>query len=503
MTRSFVDRGMKSSGEHPCIVHVSTADHLGGAEGVAWALFSALKVGGNPTWLTVGRKTSSDPDVVRISNDAHRSPWGRCWIRAARAISRIEGLVPGASIGRMLCLTVAEPARFARIRWGYEDFEFPGSQHLLKLTPRLPDLVHCHNLHGGYFDLRVLPSLSRALPVVITLHDAWLLSGHCAQALDCDRWKHGCGSCPDLSIYPAVRRDATSGNWRRKRSIYAESRFYIATPSQWLMDRVAQSMLKRAAVDARVIPNGVDLSIFQPADRGAARKILGIPPNAKVLLFAANGVRHNPWKDYQTLRTVVAQVADRLATNDVFFVALGDGGPPEQVGRAHIRFVPFELDRARVALYYSAADLYLHAARAESWGLTITEALACGTPVVATAVGGIPEQIKGLEEGGDDQCQESSELNIFGPEEATGILVLPGDVTRFTAAIVRLLEDEPLRHRLGENAARDARARFGLDRQVEAYLSWYKEIIQRHRAESPRDGLTNETRGVDALPNVS
>jgi hypothetical protein len=58
---------------------------------------------------------------------------------------------------------------------------------------------------------------------MLTLHDAWLLSGHCAHSFDCQRWKTGCGECPDLDVYPASPRDATACNWRRKREILAEA----------------------------------------------------------------------------------------------------------------------------------------------------------------------------------------------------------------------------------------------------------------------------------------
>ena len=109
------------------------------------------------------------------------------------------------------------------------------------------------------------------MPTVLTLHDAWLLSGHCAHSFDCERWKTGCGECPDLTIEPAIRRDATADNWVRKRDIYARSRLYVATPSPWLMGRVEQSMLAPAVEQARVIPNGVDLSVFRPADKRSIR----------------------------------------------------------------------------------------------------------------------------------------------------------------------------------------------------------------------------------------
>ena len=80
------------------------------------------------------------------------------------------------------------------------------SHRLLELPAKPPDVLHLHNLHGGYFDLRVLPELSAHQPTVVTMHDEWLYTGHCAYTLDSERWLEGCGSCPHLDSYPAARR---------------------------------------------------------------------------------------------------------------------------------------------------------------------------------------------------------------------------------------------------------------------------------------------------------
>ena len=165
-------------------------------------------------------------------------------------------------------------------------------------------------------------------------------------------------------------------------------------------------------------------------------------------------------------------------------IALGDDSPQEQIGSAIIRFVPFERDPTIVARYYQAADVYLHAARADTFPNAVLEALACGTPVVATAVGGIPEQIK---------------------NERTGIIVAPGDADAMANATVRLLQDKSICVHFSENAAHDAKVRFDVDRQRDDYLDWYRDILARDvsttRAFRQQRHFSNAVRA--ALPKIS
>ena len=110
----------------------------------------------------------------------------------------------------------------------------------------------------------------------------------------------------------------------------------------------------------------------------------------------------------------------------------------------------------KLAKYYQAANVYVHGAKAEAWGLTITEAMACGLPVVASAVGGIPDQVA------DGQC---------------GFLVPIGDADLLASRIEILILDHWKRESMGLSACTRAHAEFGLNRMTESYLNFYASII--------------------------
>lgn len=379
----------------------------------------------------------------------------------------------------------------------HREFDYAGpagSHRLLAAAPSRPDVVHAHNLHGWYFDLRALPAVAGRAPVVLTLHDAWMLSGHCAHSFDCLRWKTGCGDCPDLSIPVALPFDHSAENWRAKAAIYRRSRLRVATPSRWLLDKVQQSMLRPAVIEGRVIHNGVETAVFRPGDRLGERRALDLPEDAFILLFVANGIRQNIWKDYATLEAAMGRL-EVPAGRRVLFIALGEDGPTQRVGDAELRFVPAVAAGEATAAYYHAADLYVHAACADTFPNVVIEALACGTPVVATAVGGIPEQIRSAGGAGADPAFGAADA-----DRATGVLTPAGDAEALAAAISHLCVEPKALARLGRNAARDAAERFDLDRQAGLYLDWFEDI----RARWPLERWTNRLgvfRHEPAFPN--
>jgi glycosyltransferase involved in cell wall biosynthesis len=438
---------------------VNTHDFGGGAARVAYDLHRGLLSAGDGSVFAVGFKDSDDDLVRRIDSTRYRNAWARFWLAVESALERTPVSFKGKGRLSRYLTDLALPARVLATRRGKEYFGYPGTWH--------PDdwgspgqLLHLHNLHGDYFDLRALPMLTARYPTVLTLHDAWLLAGHCAHSFDCERWRRGCGSCPDLSISPAIRRDRSAQNWRVKHDAFAASRLYVATPSRWLMDKVKASMLAPAIAEARVIPNGVDLEVFKPQDKQKARAVLQLPSDAHILVFAAHGGRANSWKDFSTIEAAALQ-ACRTLHRQLVLVVIGGGSGSENQGDLRVHYVPHVAERRVLAEYLAAADVCVHAAHAENFPLGLCESLACGTPAVSVRVGGVPEVVE---------------------DGATGFLVDPGDASSFARALVTLLQDDALRDRMGEVASDYATRHLGLHRMVEDYRHWYQEILSRGRA---------------------
>lgn len=456
------------------ILQVNTEDRGGGAANVAWGLFRGYRARGHEAWMAVGRRRFQDPNVFELPNEQSRNWWARLGREQSRRL--FSSSARGAwRLGKTMGL-LSEPLRELERFCGREDFDFPATRKLLELTPNPPDVLHCHNLHGGYFDLRMLPALSNMLPLVWTLHDAWAVSGHCAHSFDCDRWQTGCGKCPDLGIPPSIPRDGTAYNWRRKGDIYGRSRVFVVTPSRWLMEKVERSMLRPLA--SRVIPYGIDLAVFRPGNREEARRQLKLPADALILVFAVAGeARTKVWRDYHTLEAAIRTVSTRYYDRRVIFLCLGSAEKTEMIGNAEARFIPYQHDQTIVATYYRAADIYVHAAKADTFPNVILEALACGTPVVASAVGGIPEQVE---------------------DGITGFLAAAGDPGAMANCIDQVFKDEILRRRMSAAAADSAHRRFDLNRQVDQYLKVYGEAITSHQLIDQKKGMNSTEVRINA-----
>ena len=157
------------------------------------------------------------------------------------------------------------------------------------------------------------------------------------------------------------------------------------------------------------------------------------------------------------MEAALAQIAMPQGSGNLLFLCLGKAGAERALGEGHIRYAGVEPDPFRMACYYQASDVYIHAALGEAFGKTVTEAMACGTPVVTTAVDGIPEQVE---------------------DGVTGFLVPPSQAQRLGPAAQQLLTDSALHGRMSRAGVARVVQRFSLDRQVREFLGWYEEVLE-------------------------
>lgn len=411
------------------VVHFSTADVVGGAARSAYRIHSGLRQRGYSSRMLVGFKASQDPDVDTVS--------GRRWLRLAdRAVDKLA-----AAVG-------------AQYLW------LPSSHRTVRHEfVRHADIVQLYNIHGGYFSQWLLPHLARMAPLVWRLSDQWPMTGHCAYSGDCQRWLMGCGNCPLLSSYPPIGIDTSAALFSIKRKLYQRSPMTIVAPSSWMAECAKKSALL-GRFPIVVIPNGVDGDIFRPRDRASARRQLGLPEDARVILFCAHILDNNVRKGGDQL----AKAINGLPADEKRVLALvGEGGESWQsMVSCHVKLLGYQSEADRLALCYAAADLVAIPSLLENLPNTLIEALACGRPVVAIDSGGIRDGV------------------IDG---VTGLLVKP-DAEDLAKAIQLLLTDAPARERMGSEARRFFERDFSRSRELDRLEALYGDLNQARCHES-------------------
>lgn len=434
------------------ILLVNTADIGGGAEAVAMNLLRSGNDAGHNLHLGVGIKRGDDPRVLEVRH--HKGKGLLRTLSATAQMLRRLGQRGACFAGARLLERLANPKRLKEYLSGKdESVDTAGWLEMPTRLPAAPDVIHLHNLHGWYFDLEVLPQLSRQAPLVLTMHDPWALTGHCACFLDCPQFQQGCTHCPHRSWYPSVLQDQCAYNRQHKQQLLAQSLSHITVPATYMKSLLAASPL--ANIPCSVIPNGVDTQVFNPGEgQRAARAALNLPQDIPVVLFAA-AQKRSIYKDYHTLWEAADRFLQRFSNAMILCVGFGQGGM--LATHPQLRFLPFIQDRKTMAQCYQAATLFWHATNAESFGLTVTESLACGTPVVATGIDGIVDQLQ---------------------DGINGYTVRPKNPDDFVECSRKYLEMTPEEQQsLRENAARTG-AGFSQHRQTQSFLQLYQQLAE-------------------------
>ncbi|MCA9138976.1 MAG: glycosyltransferase [Planctomycetales bacterium] len=404
------------------VIQINASDIGGGVESVVRLHHAELQRQGHKRQLLVGKKKGDDADTTEIP--FRRGPKGLQ--RAARWMQRKSGL---------------ENLYSPSFRAIEESFQFQ------------PDVVHLHSIHGAdsYADLAFVARISRRYPTVITLHDFWLMTGHCGYPLECPRWLSGCGKCPDLERYPAVSRDATRWNFARKKSLFRKSQMELIVPSEWLKEQARRSPILRQQ-SINVVANPIDSDVFSVGNRSSLRSNLGVADDEFAVMLIANNL-NNPYKGMIDGIKALNQV--KHAKAKVIIIGRSADKLADQI-RLPSTAVGYTSSPAELAEYYRAVDLLLIPSRCETFGLVAAEAMACGTPVIAFDAGALGEVI-----GGDE----------------TGIVIGNRDVHQMAEQIDQLAKDPARRKQMSGSAVSRIRTLFTVPDHTSSTVDVYRKAI--------------------------
>jgi len=225
-------------------------------------------------------------------------------------------------------------------------------------------------------------------------------------------------------------------------------------------DANRRRLIAMGVPSARVvtIPNGIDADEFlgcTEIDPGHIRASLGLPRHGQVMVSAG---RLSPEKGHTVLLEAFATIAPQMP--DVWLVLLGDG--PEYRRLAALadslgitRRVLFAGYRKDIAAIFQVMDFLVLPSHTEGLPMVILEAFACGKPVVATTVGGVPEVVR---------------------QGETGLLIPEGDVAGLRRAMGAMLMDQPARERMGKGAYAWVRERFGIRRYAAEFADVFRRV---------------------------
>jgi len=313
------------------------------------------------------------------------------------------------------------------------------------------DIVHLHNIHGYYVNVKMLIDhlVKNNIPVVWTIHDCWNFTGHCAHfnEVSCDKWKiDECRKCPYKTRYPgSIFLNRSAEMYQMKKRLFNSLQKVVFVPvSDWEKQMLTESFLRKKPI--KRIYNGIDLDIFKnTGDSEAIKEELGIAGKFVIIGVATGWGPDKGIMDYLKLATIIPE------SMKIVLVGVDENIQKQLPGS--ILCLPRTFNQQQLAEYYSLADVLTSLSVQESMGLTVVEAMACGTPAIVY----------------DNTAQ--SEL----VDKSTGFTIETGSVEQVLAVLFEVQTNGKSRY--SDNCRKRAERMFDKNKCYGEYIELYKQLI--------------------------
>ncbi len=273
------------------------------------------------------------------------------------------------------------------------------------------DIIHLHWVNKGFLSLERVKSLIQTNKTIVwTSHDIWPFTGGCYHPRGCDNYLNGCGNCQYLKS--PSDNDLSTIVFAKKHKTWGNGEIKFALPSNWLLERANLSGVidDNQKSKMTVIPNPIDVNYFRPASLSEKLESLasfGLNPSIPTLMFSAANLT-NPAKGFQEFQEICKLL--KSEGKEIQALVIGDSRSMELNLEVPMKHLGFVSDLSILRMAYWSSSIYVTTSHEENLPTTIMESLACGIPVAAFSVGGIPEMIVENETGYLSEKLDSANL---------------------------------------------------------------------------------------------
>ncbi len=402
------------------IVHLSNNDLIGGASRAAYRIHRCLEDNKSNysvnSSMKVIEKYSSDPTVTCLKNNSYLRK--RLQPRIARLLK----------------------SNFKTTNQSAHNIAYPGTGLLKEINSyeSLNKITHLHWLGDNTISIEEVGKLKGQ--IFWTLHDQWPFCGaeHYTHlpinknGLQVNDFRYRENYSKKSRIFDEKGFDINRWTWERKKRSWKKPINIVAT-SSWLFECVKKSSLMKNW-PIHLIPYPINTKIWKPIDKSYAKKILGIDPKKRVVLFGAIGGTKDTRKGSHLLVEALNILKDSYfenIENSIQILVFGESGNKDTIKNLPVDFLGSFSDDLSLRIVYSAADIMVVPSTQEAFGQTASEAHACATPVAAFKIGGL--------------------IDIVSHQE-TGYLADPYDPKSLAYGINWILEDEERNKKLSSQA---------------------------------------------------